>query len=46
MDITTYASYGVFRAIVAEDERVILVLEPEFTPLDLSYINGYRCFCN
>jgi hypothetical protein len=45
MDTTTYASYGVLRAMIARDAPFILTPEPEFTFLDLSYINEYCCLC-
>ena len=40
MDTMTYASYGALRAIIAQDERIVPISEPEFTPLDLPYINA------
>jgi hypothetical protein len=40
MDTMTYASYGVLRAIIAQNGRVVLISEPEFTGLDLTYINA------
>ena len=40
MDTMTYASFGALRAIIAQNERIVPVSEPEFMRLDLPYINA------
>ena len=40
MDTITYASYGAFRAIIAQNEQIVPISEPQFRPLDLPYINA------
>jgi hypothetical protein len=41
MDTTTYASLGALYASIAQDKRHAAAPEPEFAPLDLSFIKGY-----
>ena len=40
MDTITYASYGAFLAIIAQNEQIVPISEPQFRPLDLPYINA------
>ena len=46
MDTMTYASYGAFRALAAREARILLRLEPQFTPFDLSFLKGSCCLCS
>jgi len=40
MDTMTYASFGALRAIIAQNEQIAPVSEPELTPLNLTYVNA------
>ena len=41
MDTILYASYGALCEIIAREARLAPIPEPQFTPFDLSFVNGY-----